>query len=77
MLNKTVVASSTAGFVAAARPSLAVVSAGRDSPHGHPHAEVIARWRVAGAEVLTTGEHGMISVSTDGDDLLVETFIKP
>jgi competence protein ComEC len=66
--------SSTAGFVGAARPSLAVFSVGRDSPYGHPHPEVLRRWRDAGAQVLTTGERGMISVSTDGDDLEVETL---
>ena len=69
--------SSTAAFVAAARPALAVVSVGRDSPYGHPHAEVLARWRDAGAQVLTTGERGMVSVSTDGEDLKVETFVRP
>ncbi|MFN2414380.1 MAG: ComEC/Rec2 family competence protein [Pyrinomonadaceae bacterium] len=69
--------SSTQGFVGAARPALAVISVGRDSPYGHPHAEVLRRWRDAGAQVLTTGERGMITVSTDGDDLRVETFVRP
>jgi competence protein ComEC len=68
--------SSTAGFVAATRPALAVVSVGRDSPYGHPHTEVVARWRAAGAQLLTTGERGMITISTDGEDLKVETFIE-
>jgi competence protein ComEC len=68
--------SSTADFVAATHSSFAVVSVARDSPYGHPHAEVLARWRDAGAQVLTTGERGMITVSTDGDDLKVETFIR-
>ena len=69
--------SSTDAFVAATRPAAAVVSVGRDSPYGHPHAEVLARWREAGAQVLTTGERGMITVSTDGEDLRVETFVQP
>jgi competence protein ComEC len=69
--------SSTDGFVSATRPALAVVSVGLDSPYGHPHAEVLARWRAAGAQVLTTGERGMITVSTDGEDLSVETFVGP
>lgn len=69
--------SSTEGFVNATRPALAVVSVGRDSPYGHPHAEVIARWRDSGAQVLTTGERGMITVSTDGEDLKIETFVGP
>ena len=69
--------SSTEVFVAATRPALAVVSVGLDSPYGHPHPSVVERWRAAGAQVLTTGERGMITVSTDGEDLLVETFVEP
>ena len=69
--------SSTEGFVEATRPAAAVVSVARDSPYGHPHAEVVARWRDSGAQVLTTGERGMVTVSTDGKDLKVETFVGP
>lgn len=69
--------SSTDGFVAATHPALAVVSVGRDSPYGHPHPEVLTRWRDSGAQVLTTAERGMITVSTDGEDLRVETFVSP
>jgi competence protein ComEC len=68
--------SSTPAFVTAARPALALISVGRDSPYGHPHAEVVKRWRDAGAQLLTTGRRGMITVSTDGEDLLVETFVR-
>ncbi len=68
--------SSTDAFVAATRPALAVISVGRDSPYGHPHREVLARWQAAGAQVLTTGERGMVTVSTDGEDLKVETFVR-
>jgi competence protein ComEC len=66
--------SSTQPFVDATRPALAVVSVGQDSPYGHPHAEVLRRWRDAGALVLTTGERGAITVSTDGEDLKLWTF---
>jgi len=69
--------SSTGAFVAATGPAAAVVSVGLDSPYGHPHREVLARWQAAGAQVLTTGERGMITVSTDGEDLKVETFVRP
>ena len=68
--------SSTSAFVSAARPALAVIPVGQDSPHGHPHPSVVSRWRESGARVLTTGEHGMISLSTDGEDLRVETYVK-
>jgi competence protein ComEC len=68
--------SSTQAFVNATRPALAVVSVGRDSPYGHPSGEVLARWRDAGALVLTTGERGTITVTTDGEDLKAETFVR-
>jgi competence protein ComEC len=67
--------SSTQPFVDAARPTLAVISVGQDSPYGHPHAEVIKRLRDAGAIVLTTGERGAITVTTDGEDLKAATFV--
>ncbi len=63
--------SSTEAFVNATKPRFAIVSVGRDSMFGHPHREVVERWQASGAQVLTTGECGMISVSTDGTDLSV------
>ena len=69
--------SSTDAFVNATGPALAVVSVGRDSPYGHPHAEVLARWRDSGAQLLTTAERGMVTVSTDGEDLRVESIVRP
>ncbi|HEX8633978.1 MAG TPA: ComEC/Rec2 family competence protein [Pyrinomonadaceae bacterium] len=68
--------SSTESFVAAVRPSVAVVSVGLDSPFGHPDKNVVARWRAAGAQVLQTGRSGTITISTDGTDLRVETFVR-
>jgi competence protein ComEC len=67
--------SSTAEFITAAHPQYAVISVGRHSPFGHPHPEVVGRWQNAGVQVLTTGENGMISVSTDGKDLRLERYV--
>jgi competence protein ComEC len=66
--------SSTAEFIAASRPQYAVISVGRRSPFGHPHPDVVERWQSAGSRVMTTGENGMISVSTDGTDLDITRF---
>jgi len=68
--------SSTRAFVDAVKAGLAVASAGRHSRFGHPHREVTERWASAGARVLITAQNGMISVSTDGRDLIVDTFSK-
>ncbi len=67
--------SSTTAFVDATRPALAIVSVGLDSPFGHPAPEVVARWQGAGAQMLQTGRRGTITVTTDGQDLRVQTFV--
>jgi competence protein ComEC len=67
--------SSTQPFVDATGAKFAVISVGRSSPFGHPHPEVVERWKAAGAAVMTTGERGTISVSTDGVDLEVRRFV--
>jgi hypothetical protein len=38
---------------------------------GHPHREVVERWQASGAQVLTTGECGTITVASDGTELTV------
>jgi competence protein ComEC len=67
--------SSTAAFVSATHPQFAVISVGLTSIFGHPHKEVFERWRASGAEVMTTGSRGTITMTTDGHDLRVSTFV--
>jgi len=66
--------SSTPDFINAAQAEYAVISVGKNSQFGHPHREVVERWQISGAEILTTGENGTISILTDGEDLQIETF---
>jgi competence protein ComEC len=66
--------SSTEGFVAATKPSVAIISVGRNSRFGHPHKEVVERWQSIGATVLTTGNSGMITVTTNGRELSIKEF---
>lgn len=65
--------SSSAAFVAALQPSLAVVSAGRENSFGHPHPEVVERYETSGAVVLRTGRAGAVTVCTDGHGLAATT----
>jgi len=67
--------SSIDAFVAATRPALAIISVGRTSMFGHPNKDVVERWRASGAEVMTTGQRGTISVVTDGRSFSVSTFV--
>jgi competence protein ComEC len=68
--------SSTPIFSAAARPRYAVISVGQTSIFGHPNPDVVKRWQEAGAQVLSTGNSGTITFTTNGNDLSVETFVK-
>ena len=63
--------SSTPPFVAATHAQTAIISVGQYSMFGHPHHEVVERWQTSGAQVLTTGKCGTITVTTDGIDLTV------
>jgi competence protein ComEC len=64
--------SSTPDFVAAAAPSWAVIPVGYRSRFGHPNAEVVARYRAAGAQMVRTDLAGAVSV-TISKELRVET----
>lgn len=54
--------SSSAPWVAAVAPRLALVSAGHQNRFGHPRREVVRRWQAQGAEVVSTAESGAIRV---------------
>jgi competence protein ComEC len=64
--------SSTADFIAAVAPRWAVVPVGYRSRFGHPNAEVLARYRAAGAQVLRTDLDGAITVQL-GAEIALET----
>jgi competence protein ComEC len=68
--------SSTPEFLERVRPSYAVISVAAPSPFEHPHPQVLENLRRAGAEVLQTSACGAVTISTDGRDLRVETFVK-
>jgi competence protein ComEC len=54
--------SSSAAFIAALKPEIAVVSAGWRSRYGHPHPEVVARYRDASAILVNTAEQGALTI---------------
>ena len=65
--------SSTTAFIEALAPTLAIVSAGRHNPFGHPDESVLRRYEAAGTRVLQTGKVGAVSVCSDGHRIRVET----
>jgi competence protein ComEC len=64
--------SSTAPFLRAVRPRLALVSVGAGNSYGHPSAGVLRALAAAGAAVLRTDRSGSIVVRTDGSSVEVE-----
>ncbi len=67
--------SSTARFVAATHPGLAVISCGRGNSFGFPSPDVVARWRAAGADIARTDTDGAITVTIDaGGALAIDRF---
>ncbi|MBC6429229.1 MAG: DNA internalization-related competence protein ComEC/Rec2 [Cellvibrionales bacterium] len=52
--------SSTAPFVRATAPEYAIASAGYFNQFGHPHPQVVARYRNQGAQFYRTDQHGMV-----------------
>ena len=49
-------------FLAAARPRVIVISAGRDNPYGHPKPAALRAFQTFGATVFRTDRHGHVSV---------------
>jgi competence protein ComEC len=64
--------STTAPFLAAVHPRLALISVGAHNSYGHPDREVLEALRAAGAQLLRTDLAGTIVVRTDGRGLDVE-----
>jgi competence protein ComEC len=53
--------SSSRSFVRLMSPRLVFVSAARDNRYGHPHADVLSRYREVGARVFVTGAQGALT----------------
>lgn len=63
--------SSTAEFLAAVRPRLAVISVGANNRFGHPHPDALARLTTVGARILRTDRCGAIRVAVNADGITV------
>jgi competence protein ComEC len=67
--------SSSYAFIKMVNPEVVVFSAGYRNSFGHPHPEIVARYRLAGARVLNTSYTGMISFSFDTESAAMVTSL--
>lgn len=65
--------STTAEFLDAVAPDVAVISVGRFNPFGHPHQATLRALEAVGAVIYRTDLHGAISASSDGQRLWIRT----
>jgi len=59
--------SSSAPFLDAAKPEVAIYMAGKGNSYGHPHQETIAALNEIHALIYGTDMHGTIMITTDGE----------
>lgn len=60
---------STEKFMNAVNPEYAVISCGEGNSYGHPHSEVLNRFRQMGIKVFRTDEQGTIIAESDGTSI--------
>jgi competence protein ComEC len=66
--------SSTAPFLAAVNPRVAVISVGASNPFGHPARAVVKRYEKRGIRLFRTDEDGAVAALTDGVSLSVTAY---
>ena len=58
--------STSAKFLAAVQPEIAVYQAGTNNQYGHPHPGTLAALAAAGVKVYGTAANGVVTITTDG-----------
>jgi competence protein ComEC len=66
--------SSSPALLDRVRPSLAIASSGRANRFGHPHPDVVARFRERGIALFRTDEDGGVEVTTDGRSIAARAW---
>jgi competence protein ComEC len=68
--------SSTLYFIQTVKPSCAILSVGERNIGRLPHPEVLTRYQQLGAKIYRTDRHGAITVTSDGEEIKLKTFLK-
>ncbi len=65
--------SSSYPFLRAVMPEISVISVGKDNSYGHPDENTLSRITDTGSELYRTDLNGGIVITSDGEDVYVET----
>jgi competence protein ComEC len=68
--------SSSAEFIKAVSCHYAIISAGKANVFHHPHPSTIKRYKDAGVNIFRTDRDGAVTLTTNGNDLHIDSFIK-
>jgi competence protein ComEC len=68
--------SSSAEFIKAVACRYAIVSAGKANVFRHPHPSTLQRYNDAGVSIFRTDRDGAVTLTTDGNNLRINTFVK-
>jgi len=68
--------SSSLPFLDRVKPTYAILSVGERNIARLPHPDVLKRYLQLGSRILKTDQHGAITVTTDGKNIEVKTFLK-
>lgn len=68
--------STSEGFLNWIHPVYSVISVGEHNIYGHPSGETMDRLKENESRILRTDESGSITVSTDGENMSIEAFVK-
>ncbi|MBI5050831.1 MAG: DNA internalization-related competence protein ComEC/Rec2 [Nitrospirae bacterium] len=66
--------SSSEEFLKTVNPKIAIVSAGRNNPFNHPHAETLYKYRMTGARFLRTDREGAVSIALKNKKYVTRTY---
>jgi len=68
--------SSSLAFLDRVQPTYAILSVGERNIARLPHPDVLKRYLQLGSRILRTDQHGAITVTMDGENIEVKTFLK-
>lgn len=67
--------STSSHFLNEVNPVIAVISAGKVNPFGHPHPEVVRRLKTHPLQLFRTDRQGAVTIHSDGNYLRTTTFL--